>query len=63
MPVRQVIQGVVPVKVYTNDLDPMARKQLENLAQLPFIHHHVAANQSDLVEIVHTLRQLVNVKG
>ena len=141
MPVRQVIQGVVPVKVYTNGLDPMARKQLENLAQLPFIHHHVAAmpdvhcgigatigsviptrgaiipsahgagrrmsrtqarrqytaehlaeqtmgiecrkdsgvvdeipsaykdidevmaNQSDLVEIVHTLRQMVNVKG
>ncbi len=43
MPVRQVIQGVVPVKVYTDDLDSMARKQLENLAQLPFIYHQVAA--------------------
>lgn len=44
MPVKQTIeQGVVPVKIYTDDLDDSARKQLVNLSKLPIIHHHVAA--------------------
>jgi len=44
MPVRQTIeQGVVPVKVFTDDLEDSARKQLVNLSKLPIIHHHVAA--------------------
>ena len=44
MPVKQTIeQGLVPVKVYTDDLEPSAREQLINLSQLPIIHHHVAA--------------------
>jgi len=44
MPVRQVlIEGKVPVKVYTDDVEASARQQLVNLSQLPIIHHHVAA--------------------
>ena len=44
MPVKQVIeQGLVPVKIYTDDLEASARQQLVNLSQLPIIHHHVAA--------------------
>src|SRR4249919_3080958 len=44
MPVRQVIEGGrVPVKVFTEDLDPHARQQLLNVAQLPIVHGHVAA--------------------
>ena len=44
MPVKQVIeQGLVPVQVYTDDLEASARQQLVNLSQLPIIHHHVAA--------------------
>ena len=44
MPVKQTIeQGLVPVKVYTDDIDASARQQLVNLSQLPIIHHHVAA--------------------
>jgi tRNA-splicing ligase RtcB len=44
MPIRQVIEeGRVPVKVYTDDVEAGARRQLVNLSQLPIIHHHVAA--------------------
>src|SRR4029079_9216355 len=44
MPVRQTIEeGLVPVKVFTDDLEQSARQQLVNLSRLPIIHHHVAA--------------------
>jgi tRNA-splicing ligase RtcB len=44
MPVRQLIEGGrVPVKVFTEDLDPHARQQLANVAQLPIVFGHVAA--------------------
>src|SRR5919206_4256412 len=44
MPIKQTIeQGVVPVKVFTDDLEQSARQQLVNLSRLPIIHHHVAA--------------------
>ena len=44
MPVRQIIEGGrVPVKVFTDDLDPHARQQLVNVAQLPIAFGHVAA--------------------
>ncbi len=44
MPVKQTIEeGVVPVKVFTDDLEASARQQLVNLSRLPIVHHHVAA--------------------
>ncbi|HEY5900310.1 MAG TPA: RtcB family protein [Burkholderiales bacterium] len=44
MPVRSEIhEGVVPVKVYTGDIEPAARLQLVNISKLPIVHHHVAA--------------------
>jgi tRNA-splicing ligase RtcB (3'-phosphate/5'-hydroxy nucleic acid ligase) len=44
MPVRQEIsEGRVPVKVYTDDIEPQARQQLVNISRLPIVHHHVAA--------------------
>lgn len=44
MPIKQTISGGrVPVKIYTDDIDPAAYEQLRNIAQLPFIHSHVAA--------------------
>lgn len=44
MPVKQIIEeGLVPVKVYTDDIEPGARQQLVNLSRLPIVHHHVAA--------------------
>src|SRR5947209_1153521 len=44
MPVAQELNaGRVPVKVWTPDLEPLARRQLENISRLPIVHHHVAA--------------------
>jgi tRNA-splicing ligase RtcB len=44
MPVRQEIsEGLVPVKVYTGEIEPAARQQLVNISKLPIVHHHVAA--------------------
>jgi len=44
MPVRQEInEGLVPVRVYTDALEPAARQQLVNISKLPIVHHHVAA--------------------
>jgi len=44
MPVRQEIsEGLVPVKVYTGEIEPEARLQLVNISKLPIVHHHVAA--------------------
>lgn len=44
MPIIQTLnEGHVPVKIYTDDIEPTARQQLLNLATLPFIFHHVAA--------------------
>lgn len=44
MPVRQTIEGgIVPVKVYTTDIEDQAMEQLRKLSLMPFIHSHVAA--------------------
>jgi tRNA-splicing ligase RtcB len=44
MPIRhEISEGRVPVKVYTDDVEPQARRQLVNISRLPIVHHHVAA--------------------
>ena len=44
MPIAQELkEGRVPVKVWTDELEPSARRQLENMAQLPIVHGHIAA--------------------
>ena len=43
MPVRQVLNSRVPVKVWTADLEESARKQLLQTGELPFVFRHVAA--------------------
>ncbi len=44
MPIKMTLnKGQAPVKVYTDDIDAASIDQLGNIAQLPFIHHHVAA--------------------
>ena len=67
MPVRKTIEGNgVPVHVWTEDVEDEALKQLANVARLPFVYKsidEVMANQTDLVEVVHTLKQVVCVKG
>lgn len=44
MPVKRTLnRGNVPVKIYTDDIDDNSTQQLINMAQLPFIHSHIAA--------------------
>lgn len=44
MPIKKTIsKGKVPVKIYTDEIDASAMQQLYNMAQLPFIHSHIAA--------------------
>ncbi len=44
MPVFKTLnKGKVPVQIFTNDVDSASMTQLTNMAQLPFIHHHIAA--------------------
>jgi len=39
---RVLSEGVVPVKVWTDEIEETALEQLRNLSQLPFVHKHVA---------------------
>ena len=44
MPIlKQIEKGRVPVKIYTDEIEPQALQQLINVSQLPFVHGHVAA--------------------
>ncbi|MES9863636.1 MAG: RtcB family protein [Candidatus Thiodiazotropha sp. LLP2] len=44
MPIKRTIsKGRVPVKIYTDEVEAEAMQQLYNIAQLPFVHNHVAA--------------------
>ena len=44
MPVRQTInEGLVPVEVYTGEIEPAARQQRGNSSRLPDEHHQDAA--------------------
>jgi tRNA-splicing ligase RtcB (3'-phosphate/5'-hydroxy nucleic acid ligase) len=64
MPIQQTIdQGRVPVKIYTDDVDPKAITQLLNVARLPFIHSHVAAMPDVHVGIGATVGAVIPTKG
>ncbi|MDQ5858936.1 MAG: RtcB family protein [Acidobacteriota bacterium] len=43
MPVEMVLNSRVPVKVWTDRIEPEAIEQLRNIASLPVVHPHVAA--------------------
>ncbi len=44
MPIRRELAGgTVPVRIFTEEVEPEALRQLEQVAQLPFLHGHVAA--------------------
>lgn len=44
MPIKLMLnQGKVPVKVFTEDIDQSSINQLSKMAELPFIHSHIAA--------------------
>jgi tRNA-splicing ligase RtcB len=64
MPIAlELIGGRVPVKVWTPDLEPEARRQLENVARLPIIHGHVAAMPDVHAGIGATVGSVIPTKG
>lgn len=64
MPVKKLItKGRVPVKIYTEDIDHGAMAQLANIAQLPFIHSHIAAMPDVHRGIGATVGSVIPTKG
>lgn len=44
MPIKKIItKGKVPVKIYTDHIEPQAYEQLLNISQLPIVSPHIAA--------------------
>jgi tRNA-splicing ligase RtcB len=69
MPIQTVFMlplsegGKVPVKVWTNNIEATARKQLELLSTLPFIHKHVAVMPDVHAGIGSTVGTVLPTKG
>ncbi len=64
MPIQMTLnKGKVPVKIYTDDIDHRAIEQLANIAQLPFIHSHVAAMPDVHAGIGATVGSVIPTKG
>src|SRR3954466_14491235 len=64
MPIKQQIDaGRVPVKVWTDALEPTARRQLENVARLPIVHGHIAAMPDVHAGIGATVGSVIPTKG
>jgi len=64
MPVRQTIEtGRVPVKVFTDEVEASARRQLENVSRLPIVFHHVAALPDVHAGIGATVGSVIPTRG
>lgn len=66
MPIKKVIEAIpgrVPVKIWTNDVEPEAEKQLANTASLPFVFKHVAVMPDVHFGIGATVGSVVATKG
>ena len=64
MPIKRVMtKGKVPVKIYTDDIEPEAMNQLANIAELPFIHSHVAAMPDVHLGIGATVGSVIPTRG
>jgi tRNA-splicing ligase RtcB len=64
MPISlELNSGGVPVKVWTADLEPEARRQLENVSRLPIVHGHIAAMPDVHVGIGATVGSVIPTKG
>ena len=64
MPVRQIIEGGgVPVKIFTDDLEIQARRQLVNVSQLPIVFGHIAAMPDVHTGIGATVGAVIPTRG
>jgi tRNA-splicing ligase RtcB len=63
MPIETVLDARIPVKVWTDRIEPEAMAQLKNTASLPFVFHHVAAMPDVHLGIGATVGSVVATKG
>ena len=64
MPIaRSLTQGRVPVKVWARELEATAQRQLENVAQLPIVHGHIAAMPDVHAGIGATVGSVIPTRG
>ncbi|MEZ5480490.1 MAG: RtcB family protein [Thiolinea sp.] len=64
MPVQfELNKGKVPVKIYTDEVDSASLDQLGHLAQLPFIHSHIAAMPDVHAGIGATVGSVIPTRG
>ena len=64
MPIKMnITKGKVPVKIYTDEVEHTAMQQLTNIAQLPFIHSHIAAMPDVHAGIGATVGSVIPTKG
>jgi tRNA-splicing ligase RtcB len=64
MPVKMTLnKGLVPVKIYTDEIESSSLDQLEDISKLPFIHHHVAAMPDVHTGIGATIGSVIPMKG
>src|SRR6478672_8118055 len=63
MPIQTVLNARVPVKVWTDQIEPEAMRQLRNTASLPFVFRHVAAMPDVHLGIGATVGSVIATKG
>ena len=64
MPVKQTItKGKVPIKIYTDEIESSAYDQLCQIAQMPFIHSHVAVMPDVHTGIGATVGAVIPTRG
>jgi tRNA-splicing ligase RtcB len=64
MPIKTIInKAKVPIKIYTEEIESSAIDQLTQIAQLPFIHSHVAAMPDVHTGIGATVGSVIPSKG
>ncbi len=64
MPIKRVLSnGKVPVKIYTDDIEASAEKQLHELSTLPFIFKHIAAMPDVHCGIGATIGSVIPTRG
>lgn len=65
MPIAQIFSDnvLVPVKVWTNDIDLISIEQLRNVASLPFVFRHVAAMPDVHAGMGATIGSVIATKG
>ncbi len=63
MPVKMVINKGKPVKIWTDEIDENALKQLENISRMPFIHKHAAAMPDAHWGMGATIGSVIPTKG